>query len=163
MRINPCHGCPAREGCPDRDALRARAKGLGAVSVTFRCARLASLLRPGVRITVDIPTIVEGFYDDEVSMRRVKVPATVTATRPDHRFSCVIDPGHVTDDNVAEGKDSEVLRFRRMARHTRVLAFLDEPAFPVCEGGNVQRTDTGCDARGGACFCRDIVGLERFL
>lgn len=157
MRIVPCHACPIREGCEQREVFRAKARGLGAASVKFRCPVLAKRLRPGARITVKVPTVTFGgwrHYTEEPIERigSVLAPATVTTVKADHSFACVIDPGHIDGEMVAEGKDPNAMRFRKTRTHTRIVAFLDEPPLPVCDNGNVRRNGV-CDNRDGRCWC----------
>jgi len=157
MRLNPCHGCPARDGCEQREVYRAAVAGIGARNVSFTCAVLAARMKPGTRITISTPTVTFGGYrhytDEPIERWGVKdVAATILATRPDHKFSCVVDPGELDAECVAEDKDVNRLRFRKMRPHTRIKAFRDEPPLKVCEGGNVLR-DGACDRRDEWC-CR---------
>lgn len=164
MRIKPCHGCPFREGCELRDEFRARARGVGASSITFRCGRLADLLRPGSRVVITAPVIGTTYgYDEkehEVCVDRLQVKATVTKLDGQGRFACVVDPGQLIDE---EGEPvADKYRFRKLAPVSRIKRLLDEPAFPICEGGNVVRDDK-CDTReSGDCWCPRSQQGEKF-
>lgn len=141
MRIKPCHGCLFREGCELRNEFRARARGVGASSVTFRCGRLLEKLKPGTRIVVTAPGKYTGYhYDGSESdcIQHVQVNATVTRCDDRGRFACVIDPGQVIDEHEEDAGDiADKYRFRRLAPISRIKRLLDEPALPICEAGNV--------------------------
>jgi hypothetical protein len=157
VRINPCFGCLLREGCAQRDDFRRRASGLGARSVTFDCPILAERIAPGVRITITAPVLDTGYGWDgseHVKMFTKNLAATITSVQPGHRFACVVDPDQLDPDEVQEGKDVNVLRFRKTQRHTRIRAFRDEPRATICDFGNVKRPD-GCD------FRRDLTSEDR--
>lgn len=166
-RINPCHGCPAREGCEQRDEFRRRIAGIGARSVTFRCERLNAALRPGRRIVIGTPVMVDhsSYCEPNFRIRQTAVPATITRSH-DGKFTCVIDPGHVRGrldlyEN-DEPEDIEKYRFRKYLRAQQIIRFLDEPDMPVCRNGRVQRDGT-CDAPDGGCYCAEEAQLAQAL
>ena len=154
--ISPCHLCPLRDGCALRDEFRAQARALGsaAISVAFRCPRLAKEIRPGRRVVVGHPQIDGHDRDDGLPIiKHAAVPATVTDVGRKHRFVCVIDPGAITIDESAHANP----RFRRRQAHYRIVRFLDEPDFPLCASGNVLR-DGKCDTSENHCFCKQLEG-----
>lgn len=155
--IAPCHDCPLKQGCEQRDEFRRRAKGMGAASIKFRCPRLAAELRPGRRVELAsvIVGITPGYYpDDGDHAVRRDVPATITGALG-NKFTCVIDPGHISenpDDHRA--RDVSALRFRRSQRYARIRRFLDEPDMPVCKNRRVMRNG-GCDRhKDEPCYCK---------
>ncbi len=158
MRINPCHGCPVRDGCALRDEFRQRARGIGARSVTFHCPRLAEEFRPGRRVLVPTPRLKDmgSCYEPDYRVEMVAVPATVTGYR-NAEFSCVIDPGHVygnLDEDGERGAADDKFRFRRAMRVQRVVRFLDEPDRARCKHGRVALPDGDCDKPPGEdCYC----------
>lgn len=151
MRIEPCFGCPMREGCTERDAYRSAASKTGAVAIRYRCTKLEGELRPGRRIVTTVPRL-DADRDGELRRRGDhEVQATiVSASGP--RFCCVVDPGEPGIDG--QGTDVRpTVRFRRTMRHTRIRRFLTEPDAKVCKQGRVQR-DTGCDFPSDShCYC----------
>jgi hypothetical protein len=159
VRVNPCFACPLRTGCEHRNELRAKALGIGAVSVNFRCERLAKELRPGRRVMVPAISVVEGRYYDEERKSSIAVPATITGAVKGYQFVCVIDPGALPEH--IDGRDMELYRFRKPMRHTRIIRFLDEPDAQVCKNGRVMRGETcdrGPDNERGTlspCWCKD--------
>lgn len=164
VRINPCHGCPLREGCEQRDEFRRRVRGLGLRSATFRCQKLDDALRQGRRIMVATPRIRDcgsGYYPDH-RVEMVAVPATITGSR-DGEFTCVIDPGHVYGQMSYEGDEippDEKYRFRRKQRASRIIRFLDEPDMEVCkDGGRVQRNGACDRPPGEICYCEQTASL----
>jgi len=166
-RINPCHGCPLREGCDLRETFRERTRLLGDVarSVTFRCKKLADALRPGRRVLVPTPRPKEGPYswggDPDIQIESVAVPATITGSH-DNTFSCVIDEGNVfgrwSYEAGGQQAPDERFRFRKSMRHTRVVRFLDEPDRRLCEmGKRVMKADGTCDKPDDwPCYCKDF-------
>lgn len=159
--IAPCHDCPLKQGCEQRDVFRQRAKGLNAASIKFRCDRLAAELRPGRRIELADAVVAISWgsgnysYDDGGPIRK-DVPATITGARGT-KFTCVIDPGHVSDnpDDHNEGaRDTSALRFRRYQRHARIRRFLDEPDAALCENGRVMRGDDCDRPKDAPCYCK---------
>lgn len=173
VRINPCHGCPLREGCEQRTEFRRRVSGLGLRSATFRCGRLDEALRPGRRIMISTPYMEDrsSYWEPDYRVRHKAVPATITGAH-DGTFTCTIDPGHVVGkidcDGAADEESVEKYRFRRRMRAQRIIRFLDEPDQPICRNGRVQR-DGKCDspreerdklgAQDGGCYCANEVAL----
>jgi len=161
-RINPCHGCPVRDGCEQRDEFRRRVSGCGARSVTFRCERLTEALRPGRRVMISTPYVdVRSDYDDW-RMAQKAVPATISGSHED-KFTCTIDPGHVqgglNNDGEEDPASLDKYRFRKRMRAQRIIRFLDEPDMPVCKNGRVQRGGA-CDAPDGGCYCENEKAVE---
>lgn len=162
VRINPCHGCPAREGCKQREEFRRRVSGLGLRSATFRCDRLAAELRRGRRVLVPTPCpkATGRYYDgDGWTVQMVAVPATITNSH-DGWFSCVIDPGRVYGGiNGDETENTDKYRFRRRMRAARIVRFLDEPDRAFCEVGARLLLPSGeCDRPLGEwCECKQFA------
>ncbi len=166
--IKPCRGCPLREGCTDREELRRKACGIGAQSVRFACAKLASQVRPGRRITINTPVARWGSYygEPEHAVSRESVSATIHTVRSDYSFGAVVDreameaiaaqPNVVKEQWTSE--EIEKRRFRRVQPHSRIVMFLDEPDRGRCEAGQIKRADGSCDMRGG-CECHNIADL----
>lgn len=157
MRIKPCHGCPFREGCELRDEFRARARGVGASSVTFRCGRLLEKLPPGTRIVITTPGKYTGYHYDGSEadcIQHIPVKATVTVCEDRGRFACVIDPGQIVDEHEEDaGSIPDKYRFRKLAPISRIKEILDEPALPICKAGNVVH-DGKCDSSDPeGCYC----------
>lgn len=158
VRINPCHGCPLREGCEQRDEFRRRVHGLGLRSATFRCAKLDEALRPGRRIMVPTPRARDrgNGYEMDIRVEKVAVPATVTGAH-DGEFTCVIDPGHIYGRLSYDGEEippDDKYRFRRKQRASRIIRFLDEPDMPLCKTGARVLRDGTCDRPDDwPCYC----------
>lgn len=157
MRINPCHACPLRNGCDNREALRKKASGTGARCISYDCDKLDKELRIGRRIMIETviltPTDNPYYADDVYDRSRRNVKATISARSGYYRFACVVDPGEITEEDVAEGIDVNKIRFRKTMRHTRIVRFLDEPDTKMSVCGNVMR-DGDCDRQdGGDCNC----------
>ena len=156
--IAPCHDCPLKQGCTQRDEFRRRTKGLNAASIKFRCDKLTAELRPGRRIELGAAVVGVGWgYDgEEDGVIRRDVPATITGATGT-RFTCVIDPGHITenpDGHSEETRDISALRFRRYQRHSRIRRFLDEPDATLCEHGKRVMRGGTCDRpKDGVCYC----------
>ena len=142
-RINPCFGCPLREGCQQREVYRKKVRKLAARVVEFTCPILAKRIRKGARVVIRASRIVSD-WTGEPQLETLHVPATITATRPGHAFACTVDPGQGVEDRY---------RFRRFQKHTRILELLEESR-AVCDVGNVQQPDIGCDRGDGECICR---------
>lgn len=156
VRINPCHGCPVRDGCEQRDEFRRRVSGCGARSVTFRCEKLTEALRPGRRIMVSTPYLDIRRDFGDWQMAHKAVPATITGSG-DGKFTCTIDPGHVqggiNNDGDEDAANVDKYRFRKSMRAQRIIVFLDDqPDMPICKNGRVQRAGA-CDAPDGGCYC----------
>ena len=132
--IYPCHSCPLREGCQQREEFRQRAREARCTSIRFRCAILAGELRPGRRIVVK-----GGVFDGWDDLDWLDVKATVTRVIG-CKFNCTVDPYQI--DGVDDG--GEPHRFRRTRPHSRIVRFLDEPDAQVCSKGCVVR-DGFCD------------------
>lgn len=168
MRINPCHGCPLREGCEQREEFRQRTRGLGARSVRFRCDKLERALYPGRRIMIGTPRMV-GEWEPDLRVQSTAVPATITGFHDD-KFTCVIDPGHVRgqiDGDGCEAPPEDKYRFRKYMRAQRIIHFLDEPDMPICEYGRVLRNGV-CDfpkgdARTYGCTCKQFAEMAAEL
>ena len=170
VRINPCHGCPLREGCDQRDEFRKRVSGLGLRSATFRCAKLAEALRPGRRVMVPTPEmrvqqVYPGDFDCRIEM--VAVPATVTASDDAGGFSGVIDPGHVygrPEEVTGEpSAPADKYRFRKKMRSARIIRILDEPDRKICEQGRVMVGDQCDKPADEICHCEAMRGFEDWL
>lgn len=182
VRINPCFGCPLREGCEQRDEFRKRVAGLGLRSATFRCQKLTDALRPGRRIMVTTPAIKVtsiGWGGDPINFHvdHLAVPATIVSA-DDCTFVCVIDPNHVYGASVdlmdAEPGDADLekYRFRKRQHARRIVRFLDEPDLPLCWHKRIQR-DGKCDCpaetkdqwggTNGGCYCAQEAKLMREL
>lgn len=151
VRLNPCFGCPLKDGCPDRDDWRRKVSGLGLASARFRCKRLADQVRLGRRIVITAPVFGEGDYG-EYDMARQPVHATISSVYPDHRFSAIVDRGQI-EDMVLPGTDPNQVRFRKRMRHSRIVQFLDEPDGTFCKLGSLKAGDE-CDQRDGQCGCK---------
>lgn len=149
VRINPCFGCPIKDGCKLRDDFRKRVAGLGLRSATFRCAQLAAALEIGTRIVIKAPfrSISDGYGEYDIAYE--EVPATITSS-DGNSFACIIDRDAMVE-NLANYEDSETdpdkVRFRRTMRHSRILRFLNEPKRAFCESGNPLLPGGGCDQR----------------
>lgn len=156
VRLNPCFGCPLRQGCELRDEWRAKVNGLGLSSATFKCPRLSDAIRPGRRITVELPRIVAvGNYELEEEARRGSVEATATVLGFDGlHFTCVLDPDQAAFDEAPPVHDPDKARFLKRRRYSRIKRFLDEPDLRLCPGGNVLRNDH-CDTSIGRCNCSE--------
>jgi hypothetical protein len=158
MRIAPCHGCPVGKGCERREELRAKVRGIGARSVTFRCDKLDAELRPGRRIMISTPRMWDrgNRHETDFRVEGVAVPATIVASH-DGEFSCVIDRGHVHGGLGADGEPEppkDRYRFRRLMRASRIIRFLDEPNREVCKQGRVLLPDRTCDRpEDETCYC----------
>lgn len=160
VHIKPCNRCPLREGCDHRMVLRERASGLGARSIHFDCPVLEGRVQPGVRIRISIPKVVEdgrSEWPDYCVISKL-VSATITSVRSDYSFGCIVDPGEIDPEEIPEGKDINLLRFRRNQPHTRIKAFLDEPRMTFCELGSLLR-DGACDVSSGECQCGQFGNL----
>lgn len=168
VRLNPCFGCPIyrgqkRDACALRNEYRAKIAGLGLRSATFNCPTLAAKLKPGTRIKISHPMQVEsGSEYQEFYILRHDLPATITMSK-NNEFACVVDRDAVLElieDDDKEGLASvDKYRFRKTMRHSRVVAFLDEPTREICSGGNPINPDTlVCDHRPGGgydeCVCQ---------
>lgn len=168
VRLNPCFGCPIfrgqkRDACAIRNEYRAKIAGLWLRSATFNCPTLAAKLKPGVRIKVRHPMQVEsGSEYQEFDIQLHDLPATITTSK-NNEFSCVVDRDAILE--LIEDDDKEGIatvdkyRFRKTMRHSRVVAFLDEPPREICSGGNPINPDTlVCDRRPGdgydECVCQ---------
>lgn len=154
MRIEPCHGCPIRDGCETREIFRKKARGMGAVSVRFRCSVLAAALRRGRRITLSMPFEKEasGSWGADPDWRIVKHAVAATITGQDSsgtKFRAVVDPGQGVEDR---------FRFLRYRRHTRIIRFLDEPDMGFCINGELLR-DGKCDTSHNYCICNENAAL----
>lgn len=131
--IAPCHGCPFRHGCAQRDEFKARTKGLGARHVRFACPVLDSELRPGRRIIMRARFMApdENSYEDAMSFWHGEVPATITAMRDNYKFSSIIDRDALTADQWDAVKERarmpELIHRRKAATHRRIVRLLDEP------------------------------------
>lgn len=146
VRLEPCHGCPLRAGCEQREQFRKRVAGLGLRSARFRCEKLAKEMRPGRRI-VTLHPVEENHshasdYEPDIRMVQHEALATIYTTRND-RFSCIIDAGQF---ELAEDR----FRFRKARRHTRIVRFLDEPDRPLCHQDHIM-VDGKCDTLDGEC------------
>ena len=161
IQIHPCRMCPIRVGCDQREAFRKRARASGAVSVTYRCDRLAGELRPGRRIEIATPHLDHYDRDDGSPIyRRRGARATVTSVTAGHQFTCVVDPedGPAAEDDI---RDTALVRFRRRRPHSTILRLLDEPDMPLCGYKYVQRNGV-CD-NPGVCTCAsDKAAAEAF-
>lgn len=132
--LAPCHGCPFRHGCQQRDDFKARTKGLGARQVRFACPVLDRELRPGRRIIMRARFMSpdENLWGDEVmAFWNGEVPATITAMREDYKFSSIIDQDALTAEEWAAVKERahqpELIHRRKAATHRRIVRLLDEP------------------------------------
>lgn len=166
VRINPCFGCPLRNGCEQRIEFTRRVRGLGARSVIFNCDKLAAALTPGTRIEIATPVRDYRYHTSSGSedigfdykITRFNVPATITTKHPT-TFACTIDrePLKAAMEKCGDGEtDVDRVRFRKTMRHSRIVRFLDEPKRTFCDFGNVRRPDGGCEARDGECGCRQF-------
>lgn len=167
VRLNPCYGCPIvrgqdRNACTLRNEFRAKIAGLGLRSATFNCPRLAEKLKPSTRIKVSHPIIdYSGNGYSEYELARHDLPATIT-TADGNSFSCVIDRDaflEAIDGDKEQEATVDKYRFRKTMKHSRIVAFLDEPPREICSGSNVVNPDTlVCDRRPGdgydECVCQ---------
>jgi hypothetical protein len=157
MRLNPCHACPLRKGCENLDQLKKKASGTGARSISYDCAKLDKEMRIGRRILIETviltPTDNPYYGGDVYDRSRRNVKATITARSGYYRFACIVDPGQITEEDVAEGVDTNKIRFRKTMRHTRIMGFMDEPDAEISMCGNVKR-DGKCERQDGReCDC----------
>ncbi len=159
VRINPCYGCPIRNGCKQRDDFKQKVAGLGLRSATFNCARLSDRLAPGTRIVVNVPIFGEEDYYGEVAVGRQEVPATI-CTHKGNDFSCIIDLEAMKvleeDGYLKDGADPNKIRFRKTMKHSRIVRFLDEPKRSICMFGNPILPSGKCDTREGNCSCVEV-------
>lgn len=164
VRINPCFGCPLKEGCEQRGTFRKKVSGLGLRSATFNCKRLAAALEPGTRVLITHPIRDYGICQDYVEyvITHVEVPATISSSRG-HEFSCIIDRGAIAEAAEDYG-DSEMdvdrVRFRKTMRHSKIVKFLDEPKRTFCEQGCLLTPDGSCEIRDGECYCKQFEGVD---
>ncbi len=162
VRINPCFGCPLRDGCEQKAVFSARVRGLGLRSATFTCSRLSAAIAPGRRIVVTMPTFSCNSYDNEVTSGRREVKATIHASHG-NEFACVVDQADidemVEDEVVAENADPNKIRWRKTMRHSRIVRFLDEPNWTHRDCGNLVSPDGACHTRDGHCFCKQYGDL----
>ncbi len=161
VRINPCYGCPIREGCEQKAEYRRRVSGLGLRSATFRCERLKTRIKPGTRIVVSMPIFGPSKYSDQdVFCGRREVNATIHSSDGMH-FACVVDKSEIDDmedsGQIAESADRDRIRFRKTMRHSRIVRFLDEPPWRVCEFGAVVSPFGSCG--NSHCSCREYGKL----
>lgn len=147
MRINPCHGCPLRNGCEQREVFRRKAKRTGARSISFSCPILSRAVSVGARIVINAKRPDDGEYGMELV--NVAVEATITHVAANHTFACTIDRGQGIEDQY---------RFRKFQKHIRIVEFLDQPRGLVCQSGNVRNAEGVCDGKNGACWCKDAFG-----
>jgi len=169
VRINPCFGCPLRDGCELKREYSQKVRGLGLRSATFNCPILLSKMVRGARIVVTMPEIGPTMYgDSEVQCGRREVRATIHTVNGLH-FACVVDRADVLamkdDEVLAESADPERIRFRKTMRHSRIVRFLDEPLRRVCEFGNVV-DDGGCHLRpgeGAVCHCKEAADATKAM
>ena len=158
VRLNPCFGCAIvrgqpRDACGLRNEFRAKIAGLGLRSATFNCPILAAKLKPGVQITVRQPVRAD---DDDIELHHL--PATITSA-DGNNFSCVVDRDALVavigDDDKEQLATVDRYRFRKTMKHSRIVAFLDEPPREICSGGNVIDKSLVCDRRYGIeCTCQ---------
>lgn len=162
MRINPCHGCPAREGCERISEMKDITRRLGAVSVKFTCDRLDHEMRIGRRIMTDVPRIRAhpASLEPEEVYSKVSVPATITGRGGYYEFTCTTDPGTAKPRPFRDEDREQVerRRFLKWRKHTRITRFLDEPDRKVCESGRVLLPGGACDGHpDGRCWCKEAA------
>lgn len=161
VRITPCHGCPARAGCPEVDGWRKKIAGLGLRAAKIRCVRLGQELRPGRRIAVTTPRLRSKLSsyscEPEYYVVHVAVPATITSSR-DGEFTCVVDRGCVTGF-MPDEEPQDKWRFRRRMKAARIVRFLDEPDRSICDGGRVMSGDSCDRPEGECCQCSETAAL----
>jgi len=163
--INPCRGCPLRDGCALRAEWRQKVCGLGLRNAWFVCPTLAKEIRPGRRIQVTIPVMGIGYDyrggEHECFGGRKMVRATITtADARNHTFACVVDPGQISEEEqFSNSKTIDEIRFLKRRHHWRIVQFLDEPDLPLCKLGNVLR-DGKCDTSDGSCSCREWAAAD---
>lgn len=163
VRINPCYGCPIKEGCEQKAEYRRRVSGLGLRSATFRCERLKTRILPGTRIVVSMPIFGPSKYSDQdVFCGRREVNATIHSSDGMH-FACVVDKSEIDDmaerEELSESADRDRIRYRKTRRHSRIIRFLDEEPWRVCEfGGVVSPTGECANAH---CSCQEVSTLVR--
>lgn len=163
--IKPCRGCPLRDGCEQKADFSKRVAGLGLRSVTFKCDLLAAEIRKGRRVVIHQPILGErGPWDDpyDVKIGRKEVSATVTYVDGAYRFSAIVDPGQMTEDESKDGGDLDKYRFRKRMFHGRLVRFLDEPDASFCQSGQLLR-DGKCDMLGNECYCDQTAELLRTI
>lgn len=164
VRINPCFGCPLRNGCDQRDEFARRVRGLGLRSATFNCGRLAAYLTMGTRIEIAAPVRDFRFHTSSGSVdhgfdykiTRFIVPATINGANQT-TFTCVIDREALKAAmDTCGDRETNVdrVRFRKTMRHSRIVRFLDEPKRRFCDLGNVRTPEGKCDSRDGECECK---------
>lgn len=161
--IHPCRLCPLREGCEQRDEFRRRVRGIGLRVASFPCPTLAAEVRVGRRIVINQPILVDGNPDvawgEEITaVVRQDMPATITYAYPDYSFTCTVDREafEAVADQVQEEADAWMKkRFRRQQKHFRIVRFLDEPDWTVCQSGNVGSISS-CDTRD-RCECKELA------
>ncbi len=126
------------------------------MSIRFSCPKLASEVRIGRRIAINVPRTGENRWGEPSRVGSKQVSATITSAHADHSFSCIVDLGQIGEDDVYDGIDPNKIRFRRIQKHHRIARFLDEPdnnAF--CRLGSLIR-DGKCDTMDGVCSCAEI-------
>lgn len=160
VRINPCYGCPIKEGCEQKAEYRRRVSGLGLRSATFRCERLKDRIKPGTRIVVTMPTFGPNNYGEDIYCGRREVKATIHSSDGMH-FACVVDKSEIDDmaerEELSESADRERIRYRKTMRHSRIVRFLDEEPWRVCEFGAVVIPSGSCG--NSHCSCREYGKL----
>lgn len=161
VHLKPCHGCPIPKKIGDerctakRAEMRKKVSGLGLTSATFKCGILEEHLRPGRRITINTPILIDGggYFGDGYTVSSVEVSATILSCR-NGRFQCVVDLEAMREaqslDESETGKDPKDLIYRKPRLPGRIVRFLDEPLRPLCAGGNLAGAGGKCDRPG--CF-----------
>jgi hypothetical protein len=123
----------------------------------FDCSRLSATLGPGTRIVVTMPTFSYDDRDNAVVCGRREVKATIHASHG-NTFACVVDKADVDsmveDGEVSEGVDPAKIRWRKTMRHSRIVRFLSEPRWQVCEYKNPIAPDGSCQSRSAECDCK---------
>lgn len=158
--INPCRGCPLREGCDQRDVFRKKVAGLGMISANFRCDKLGAEVRVGRRIVIEQPIAGESDSYGERTIGRRDVKATIAAVDRRYRFSAIVDPGQIAAEEVADETKLDQYRFRKRMGHHRIRGFLDEPDGLFCEAGNLKRGNA-CDRLMGDCMCAAAAEIAK--
>lgn len=165
VHLKPCHGCPVPRLTTDqdcaakRDEMRAKVRGLGLSSATFKCPVLAEHFRVGRRISINTPVLkYAGYHEYDYRVSHVEVRATVL-TFDGRRFKCVVDledMERAQSEDQGEGvKEAKDYIYRKPMLAGRIVQFLDEPDRALCGGGNIAGGDGKCD-RGNCNTCYPV-------
>lgn len=99
MYVKPCARCPKRATCETRRAKIIGVRGLKLGSISFRCAEILDLYKPGMRV---LAQIAHGDREYEGWKSEFKVLGTVMAWKGSQVMVC-------TDDDGPEGTTSKAV------------------------------------------------------